>query len=227
MKQISPHIFQISLGAVNAFLVEDKGLTLIDTGLPGSMEKIFEAIRKAGKDPEQIRQVILTHLHTDHTGSAAAIKKTLNIPFYAHETDARLIEQGIAGRPVKLSPGIINRIVYNLFIKNAGSVISSVKIEEKLKDNDLIPVAGGLQVIHTPGHSAGHISLLAREEGVLIAGDICANFFKPAYSTVYEDLEQGRLSILKAAGFRFDKAVFGHGNMLKKDADKKLMKSFL
>ncbi|MEX8548706.1 MAG: MBL fold metallo-hydrolase [Mucilaginibacter sp.] len=226
MKQITQSLYQISLGTVNAFVIENNGLTLIDTGLKGSTEKIFSAIKKAGKKPEDIKQIILTHCHPDHAGNAAELKKLFNVPVFAHETDAPLIEQGIGGRQMHLTPGVVHWLIYNLFIKKAGNTIAPVTVDEKLKDNDVLPIAGGIQVIHTPGHSAGHIALLLKDEGVLIAADICANAVGVDYSTLYEDINLGRKSILKAAGFSFDKAVFGHGNLLKDGANEKMKAKF-
>ncbi len=227
MQRITNSIYQIGLGAVNAFVVEDDGLTLIDTGYKGSTDKIFSALKKNGKRPDRIKQVILTHCHPDHAGSAADIKNKLGIPLFAHNMDARLVEQGIGGRaPMHLSPGIINWLVFNIFIKPNGSAIESAEVDEDLKENDVIPVAGGIQVIHTPGHSAGHMSLLVKNEGVLIAGDICANIAGLGLSTVYEDRELGVASIRKAAALDFEKAVFGHGRSLIKDANKKLREKF-
>ena len=43
MQKITENIYQISLGAVNTFLIEDNGLTLIDTGNKNSTDKIFAA----------------------------------------------------------------------------------------------------------------------------------------------------------------------------------------
>lgn len=226
MKQITQNLYQISLGTVNAFVVEDNGLTLIDTGLKGSTEKIFSAIKKVGKNPKDIKQIILTHCHPDHTGNAADLKKLLNVPVFAHEVDAPLIEQGIGGRQMHLTPGVVNWLIYNLFIKKAGNTMAPVTIEEKLKDNDVIPVAGGIQVIHTPGHSEGHMALLLKNEGVLIAADICANAIGLDYSTLYEDIKLGRKSILKVSDFSFDQAVFGHGNLLKGNANEKMKEKF-
>jgi glyoxylase-like metal-dependent hydrolase (beta-lactamase superfamily II) len=227
MKQITGNIFQIGLGAVNVFVVEDKGLTLIDTGLKGSTERIFTALRMSGKDPADIRRILLTHAHPDHAGSAAEIKRRLGIPVLAHKEDAQLVEQGIAGRqPMQLTPGLMNRLLFHLFIKHTGNTIEPVSIEETLADGDLLPIAGGIQVIHTPGHSAGHIALLVRNEGLLIAGDICANAAGLGLSTLYEDRELGLKSILKATDLDFDKAVFGHGKVLRKGAAGKLKKKF-
>lgn len=227
MQQITSNIYQINLGAVNAFVIEDNGLTLVDTGYKNSTDKIFATLKKGGKNPSDIKLVILTHCHPDHTGSAADIKKRLGVPLYAHTIDAELIEQGIGGRPsFHLSPGIMNWLVFNVFIKPHGSTIEPVSIDEKLKENDIIPIAGGIQVIHTPGHSAGHISLLLKSEGVLIAGDICANMAGLGLSVLYEDTQLGVKSILKAAAFDFDKAVFGHGKLLSRQASEKLSEKF-
>ncbi|RYF56208.1 MAG: MBL fold metallo-hydrolase, partial [Cytophagaceae bacterium] len=90
MQQVTASLYQISLGVVNVFVIKDtdNGLTLIDTGYKGSSEKIVSAIRKAGDDPASIKQIILTHTHPDHAGSAAALKAELGIPVWAFYQDA-------------------------------------------------------------------------------------------------------------------------------------------
>lgn len=227
MKPVSASVFQIKLGPVNAFIIEDKGLTLVDTGYRGDMKKIFAALIRAGRDPKDIKQILLTHCHPDHAGSAADIKRALQIPVFAHRSDAALMEAGISGRyPFEVSPGPVNRIAYHLFIKRAAKTIMPFGVETFLEDGAILPVAGGLQVIHTPGHSAGHVSLLVKKEGVLIAGDICANLSGLKLSAVYENRLSGKASILKAAAFDFGKAVFGHGNPILHNASVRLKARF-
>src|SRR5258708_4193548 len=235
MKQITSSLYQLSLGPVNAFIIDDSagliddnaGITLIDTGLKGSTDKIFSALEKDGKSPGDIRRIILTHAHSDHAGSAAELKKRLNIPVFAHVDAVRLIEAGLSiDRPVQRSPGLANLLIYNLFIRSAGNTIDPLTIDQHFNDNDILPFAGGIQVIYTPGHAKGHISLLLKQERVLIAGDICAHAFGLAGSTVYEDRQLGIQSILKAASLDFDTAVFGHGRPLQPAANKKLKEKF-
>lgn len=67
---------------------------------------------------------------------------------YAHREDALLLEKGVSGRPVTSTPDITNRVIYQMFIKSAGNSVPPVAMEEKIRDSDLIPVAGGLQVIN-------------------------------------------------------------------------------
>lgn len=227
MKKITDNFYQISLRGVNVFVIEDNGLTLIDTGHKGSTDKIFGAIRKGGKNTDDIKQVILTHSHPDHAGSAAEIKKRLNIPVIAHKADAELIEKGIAGRlPHNVSKDMLNRILFRLFIKNSENKISAFKVDTKLEGGETLPIGGGIQVIHTPGHSAGHIALLLKNQNLLIAGDLCQNILGLNLSTVYEDRALGIQSIVKTTQLGFKSAVFGHGNPILESAAKKMQEKF-
>ena len=120
----------------------------------------------------------------------------------------------------------MNWLIYNLFIIRADKTIEPIKADILLSDNDFVPGASGIKVIHTPGHSAGHIALLIQDEGVLIAADMCANSMGLALSTMYEDMELGKKSILKAVQYDFDKALFGHGNPLMEGAAHKIRAAF-
>ena len=76
-KLIVEGLWQISLGTVNAFLIDSGSgeLTLIDSGLPESAGKIVRAVESLGKRAADIRHIIVTHCHPDHAGSLAAIKR--------------------------------------------------------------------------------------------------------------------------------------------------------
>jgi len=227
MKQISDHLYQVSLGIVNVFLLEgDNGHTLIDTGVPGSADKVLAAIRKGGKNPEDIRHIVLTHWHPDHAGSAAELRQRLGARVYAHAADSDILAQGGGPRPRYLTPGLVNWLAFRLFINGMSPHIPPVAVDEQVTDGQVLPLGPGMQVVHTPGHSAGHMALLLTSEGVLVAGDLCANAAGLDYSIVYEDLAEGRQSILKAAALPFDQAVFGHGNALKTKAAQRLRETF-
>jgi len=71
---ISPNFYQVSLPEVNVFITKTKaGLILTGTGQPGSKDAIFQAIRTIGFEPEDIKHIIVTHAHYDHSGSLADI----------------------------------------------------------------------------------------------------------------------------------------------------------
>jgi glyoxylase-like metal-dependent hydrolase (beta-lactamase superfamily II) len=67
-------LYWLRLPVGHAYLCQDAGgLTRIDTGVAGSATQIAAAIRGLGRQPGDLRQVVLTHFHADHAGSAAEI----------------------------------------------------------------------------------------------------------------------------------------------------------
>jgi len=227
LKKIAAHTYQIDLGAVNCFLVEDsKGFTLVDTGYEGDEVKIYAALEEIGKQPSDIKQIILTHLHADHAGATSTIQKTLKIPVYASETDGSSLAKGVSLRSnTKTTKGLLNKILKKLFVKD----IQKINVIENINfliDKQQLPFGNGIDVYYTPGHSAGHISFLVKSDNLLIAGDICANNLGLTPSIVNEDLEIGLKTLKQLGEITFDKACFGHGNPILKDAKRKLLNKF-
>ena len=108
MQTIIPGLSQISLGYVNAFLLEHDGqLTLIDTGVPGSEDKILAAVKELGHAPRDIRNILVTHLHADHAGSLKALKERTSATAWMHPEDAQMVRKGEILRPLDPRPGIL------------------------------------------------------------------------------------------------------------------------
>jgi len=114
--QIVKGLWQISLGGVNAFLIDDGDLTLIDTGLPKSEDKIVAAIEATGKKVTDLKHIIVTHCHPDHAGSVAALKRMSGARVYMHPTDAAMVRKGESARPLSPSPGLLRGLMFRLFI---------------------------------------------------------------------------------------------------------------
>ncbi len=227
MKKITDRLYQIPIGPVNAYLLDAEELILIDTGYKGKHSKILEALHKLNKNPGDIKHILLTHSHPDHAGALADLVALTGARTYMHEEDATLMKQGLAGRlPFILSPGLINKLIFNLFMKNTKNENDVVVIDQLIQDNELLPLAGGIRVIHVPGHSLGQVCFLLESENLLVVADICSNMFGLGWSVVYEDRSVGLQSIKKATSFKFDIAVFGHGNAIRKNAAQKISAKF-
>jgi glyoxylase-like metal-dependent hydrolase (beta-lactamase superfamily II) len=226
--QISPRLWQLKMGMVNAYLLEtDDDLLLVDAGWPNKTEAIFKAVHESGHNPADIRHLVLTHGHIDHAGSAAEVRRRTGAHTYAHAADLELINKGKAERPgTTVTPGIIPAIAYLLFIKPGGTTYESLAVDQTLNDGETLPMGNDIEVIHSPGHCAGHIVLLLRQEGVLIAGDICSNIMGLSYSVLNEGRALARESILRVAAYPFERAVFGHGKLLNKRANQLLKERF-
>ncbi|MCL1978605.1 MAG: MBL fold metallo-hydrolase [Methanomassiliicoccaceae archaeon] len=153
---------------------DDEDVLLFDTGLPGQFELIKEEIGKCGFSPEQVTKVILTHQDVDHIGNAK-IFRDLGAEIMAHETETPFIQgdspltklADMEAHIDKLPP---ERLGFYKMLKAAAPGLY-VHVDRPLKDGEIIPACGGIKVIHTPGHTPGHIALLLLESGILICGD--------------------------------------------------------
>lgn len=150
-------IFLPGIFPVNCYIVEEEfSLTLIDAGLPNSYKGIQQAISQIGKP---LGAIVLTHIHDDHVGSLDRIHQLYpDVPVYVSQRDARLMIGDMsldADEPqTKIKGSVPKRL------KTRPSVL--------LNEGDRI---GSLQVIATPGHTPGSISLWDTRDHSLIAGD--------------------------------------------------------
>jgi glyoxylase-like metal-dependent hydrolase (beta-lactamase superfamily II) len=208
----------VPMGMANAYLIEgDDGLTLIDAGFPAKEAAVYEAIRQLGRSPEQLKHLIFTHGHLDHIGSAAAIVRETGARTYMHPLDIRAAESGGPFRPMRAAPGLLRQMVIKLFF-DPDKRVEPVAIDQPLTDGETLPIAGGIEVIHAPGHCAGHVALLWRRGRMLFVGDVAMNLAGLGDPIGFENLAQGRASQRKLAVLSFDAAGFGHGTPIVRDA---------
>ncbi len=194
-------VVEIPLTRVRAHLVLEAELSLIDCGYAGQAGRIRRAISGNGRDPSELRRVIVTHGHPDHAGSArefAAQGATVLI----HPADGArlaLTWRDLARRPTR------------------GHLFAAMTPEpptfEPIEDGDLIPVLGGLRVIHTPGHTPGSVCLYGARDRVLFVGDVLQHRFGRVSfaSRVYsDDHALARRSMKRLAALDVRTIVFSH-----------------
>lgn len=146
---------------VNVYLIYDKEICLIDSGVASSESVIFDYIKNTGRSPVEISQVILTHSHPDHIGAVQAIKKATGCTVAAHLGEKSWIEDIEKQRRDRPIPN------FHSFVGG------SVNIDRILEDGDVLKLGNiRLEVFHTPGHSKGSISLMLHEDKALLAGDV-------------------------------------------------------
>ena len=167
---------------VYVYMIYGREITLIDSGVASSAGIIPEYLRNTGRNPEEISLMILTHGHPDHIGAAQAIKEISGCSVAAHGADRVWIEnpdQQLKDRPV---PGF-----YSL-------VKGSVRVDRILNEGDVLYLEPEmhLDVLHTPGHSPGSISLWMQEEGVLFSGDAIT---LAGEMPIYDDIKSSMASI--------------------------------
>jgi glyoxylase-like metal-dependent hydrolase (beta-lactamase superfamily II) len=219
---IAPGVYRLPMGVVSAYLIDDGGeLSLIDSGVRGSAAGILQAVAQLGRRPEDLKHILITHLHTDHTGGAKALQEATGAKLYMHPLDAVDYRRGVTLRPRPQATSLLSRVLTAAISrKNIVDPDAAARIDGELADGETLPFAGGLKVIHTPGHTAGHVVFLwPHEGGVLFGGDACSNFTRMGKSMLYEDTREGMRSLEKIAGLKFETACLAHGRVIRGGAD--------
>src|SRR5258708_29808769 len=196
VKSVIKGVHVVTMGISNSYLIEgDDGLTLIDAGYPGKEAAVFGAIRGLGRSPDHRNTLIFAHGHPDHIGSAAAIVRETGARTYMHPLDIPMAESGGLFRPMR---GLLRRVMCKLFY-HRDERLEPVAIDQPLTAGEILPIAGGIEVIHTPGHCAGQVAPLWRPGRMLFAGDECPNRNGLADPVGFESLKEGRASQRKLA----------------------------
>ena len=169
--KIVENVYLVPNIVANPFIVTDPdGLTIIDVGVLFSERKILAYIANLGNTHHDLKRIILTHSDTDHVGSLAALQKATGARTYASRIEADAIAVGKPSRKPNPPGYSFRRSLFGLlgrFVK----LVKPVQVDEILTDGQTLPVLGGLQVVETPGHTPGHISLFSPSTGILFCGD--------------------------------------------------------
>jgi len=149
---------------------------LIDAGFPGNAEIIRQAVEAAGVPFSQIRRIFITHHDWDHIGALPElIEKNPAIEVFSHPAEKPYIEGTLPS--IKLTPQKIAERIASLpseFRPRATAVFAnlpSAPVHRLFNDGDVLPFHGGIRVIHTPGHTPGHVCFFLPQLRLLIAGD--------------------------------------------------------
>jgi glyoxylase-like metal-dependent hydrolase (beta-lactamase superfamily II) len=206
-----------------SYIVEEKenDLTLIDTCFKSELPTLEKYVKNAGYELKQIRRIILTHLHPDHVQATNELRKKVakDVKIYAHWIDASYLSQS----PIYHGPPSHEQIkeLYGKFEvkmedlpKRFGSMrVDPIHTDEQIQDGDAI---GSLKVIHTPGHTPGHISLYSEKHRIIFGADF---LFKSVFGTeglfiphavVSIDPVTAAISAERISKVNFDKLLLAH-----------------
>lgn len=224
-QRVADGVHRVLGGVVNAFVIEsDDGLVLVDCGFKGNTDKIAASLVALGRDLGAVNHILVTHHHFDHTGSLAEVAKRTGARVYVHELDAPVVDGSASPAPPDVST-MLGRRAARLMVRQRAAPCA---VDDRLKHGQVLPLADGIEVIHTPGHTRGECSfLLARNGGVLLAGDAANNsmglrpYLPVAGNLSTEDLGAADLSFRRLASLDFEIAAFGHGKTLTSGASQR------
>ncbi|HEV2165427.1 MAG TPA: MBL fold metallo-hydrolase [Thermoplasmata archaeon] len=184
--------------STHVYLVKDRGAswTLIDAGLPGTDAAILRYLGKHQIEPASIRQILITHLHRDHTGGLKRMAEITKAKTFAHWIDAAYIEM----KPPYEGKGV--------------PPAEPFSVDERLKDGDRIDAGGGIVTYHTPGHTPGHTSFYLPDRKILFCGDLFFGHGKEAVLTVPDYTHDGptaQISARRVSGLAVEALLTYHG----------------
>jgi glyoxylase-like metal-dependent hydrolase (beta-lactamase superfamily II) len=201
MEHISDSIHHLPdvVGGPTLLLGED-GVVVVDTGVPGAEADILAALAELGRDPNEVRHVLITHADGDHVGGLAALVAATGARVYASEHEAEVIEGRAPAR--------------------SGETRESGRVDQRVRPGETLSVHGGIEVVDTAGHTLGHVAYFLPVDGVLVAGDCVNNsdglVASPPRLTADED--KARVAVRTIAALRPRTLCMGHGPSLVGDA---------
>ena len=170
-------IHPIPLGPDRCYVVQGKGVIMIDGGSPKKGKKFRKSLDKISMKPEHIKPVVLTHGHWDHIGSAKEIKEMTGAKIAMHWLEKDYLE-----KPLKTLPPAVThwgRLLIHIMSMFMPLVhFSSTHVDVTLEDEEFSLLDFGIpgKIIPTPGHSQGSVSVLL-ETGDAFVGDLAMNAF--------------------------------------------------
>ncbi|HEY6198789.1 MAG TPA: MBL fold metallo-hydrolase [Candidatus Binatia bacterium] len=191
-------------GVVKSFLLDAADrVILVDTGASDAdADIIMDGVKDMGREHADLKLCVLTHRHGDHTGGLKKLKKTLKFQVMAHELDMPAIKRS-----------------------------SGYDVEHVVKGGERLPDCGGINILHTPGHTAGHISLHLPQKKTLIAGDAIVSagehlVVSPTYLSSDPDAASESVKRLIAMNLDLERILVGHGDDVYEGASNNLGRIF-
>jgi glyoxylase-like metal-dependent hydrolase (beta-lactamase superfamily II) len=205
-------------------LVEDHGITMIDAGYKGAgRHALLDYLDRIGAGPTDVKRVIVTHHHGDHTGGLATVVAHTGAEVWAHTDDAPYID-GTMPRPApsseqlaQMQAGLDAEQLRAMEQRRAAMAPTPVPVDLMLVGNEQLRVLGGLVILHTPGHTPGHLSLFLPGLSLLIAGDLLRyadGKVTGAPEHFSADPEYARASVRRVLELEFDHMLPYHGDYL-------------
>ena len=211
--ELIPRLHFLRFPAGHAYLWQDPdGLTLIDTSVTGSGPAIAAAIRGLGRQPAELRRLVLTHCHADHVGAAAEVAAWGDVMVLAHRADAPVIRGEAAGPAPELTDW--ERPLFERVSAQVPAVPPApVRVDRELDDGDALGFGGDAHAVAVPGHTPGSVGVYLPGPRVLFTGDAAARRADGHVITGVFNVDPARAaaSFARLAALGAEIACFGHG----------------
>jgi glyoxylase-like metal-dependent hydrolase (beta-lactamase superfamily II) len=203
-------------------LLDDNEMILVDCGYTGALSAIEEAIKAENLDCNKLTKILITHHDHDHMGALAEFKaKYPNIKVVANALEAPYISGEKVSLRLKQAEALQETLSdeqkpFGLAFCNVLKAVKPAKVDITVNDGDTMDWCGGCEIVSTPGHTPGHISLYLKKERTIITGDAAAldnNQLVIANPQFTLDMENANKSISKILSYEANTYICYHGGV--------------
>ncbi|MFQ5855814.1 MAG: MBL fold metallo-hydrolase [Anaerolineae bacterium] len=198
---------------VSVYLLTGTCPALIDTGTAQTPERtVLPYLQQIDLDPREIQVIVCTHHHSDHAGSAAHLKQVTEAEVWAHSKEILLLEQ--PWQQVEWLRAAYPS--YHPYLGKSRAEIErelprEVSVERTVGDGEVISLGDSQwQVLHTPGHTAGIISLYQPEQRWLLTSDAVQAGGTPGGLAYYHDVVAYQATLDRLARVDIWRWLVGH-----------------
>ncbi len=190
--------FRRRFPSANAVLLRGERPVLVDGGFGADVPALVEWLHAQGTPPERLALLVNTHFDADHAGANHALSEAYGLPVAAHAREAAMVN---ARDPQACRARYLCQPV------------EPYRVAWALQDGDVVDTGGvRWQVLHTPGHTDGHISLHAAGLGLLVTGDaVHSDDLGWIDATRPEALDAAEATTRRLAELPVSRAWSGHG----------------
>jgi glyoxylase-like metal-dependent hydrolase (beta-lactamase superfamily II) len=223
--EVAPGVRRLRLPWTCAYILSDgTNFSLVDTGTQRDRPLVMEALAALKLDPANCQSVLLTHGHCDHAGNAAYFAEEHGATYYAHGDEQQFLETSRT-----YGPRDVRGLGMQGWIFAVGEVLYPVwrrRLDVLLHEGDVVATpVGAWRVLHTPGHTPGHVCYFRESDGVLISGDALLTIVPflrieaLAVPTFYfnSDTRQARRSTRRLGELATSILLPGHGRPLREN----------
>ena len=216
--EIIPGVYRLPLLSTSAFLICEDTITIVDAGWRWTGGRVLNQLRRLGRHPQEVSYIISTHMHLDHIGGMSQVQRHSSGRVAAHEHEVAFLQR--AGQTKLPNPSRNPALRFLLAPLFSLLRPPPVEVDILLRQGSQLSILGGMEVIHTPGHTPGSISLYFPSRGLLMVGDALeckkGQLGLPSrWSSA--DLAQARDSVFRMAELDFDILCFSHFPPIRKN----------
>jgi glyoxylase-like metal-dependent hydrolase (beta-lactamase superfamily II) len=219
--QLAPSLHRVGSDIVAFYLISDeRGVTMVDAGLPGQWKDLLRELTAMGKTPTDIQSIILTHGDSDHIGIAERLRREYSVPVYVHSADAARARGEESSHPKwgKINIAALLRFL-GYTLRKGGMRTTYLGEVIPVADGDVLDLPGDPQIVGLPGHSPGSIGVYVPAVDAVFVGDalttrhVLTGARGPQPAPFTDDPKRAEQSLTSLAAIPARWVLVGHGTV--------------